>query len=80
MTFKQVTRLALWYSPFETFEGLVDLLCSHPLLEHILVCDVFWPDTPFLASTQNRLPACFRYLDLQREERIRTDIQGSILE
>jgi hypothetical protein len=26
MTFKQVTRLALWYSPFETFEGLVDLL------------------------------------------------------
>ena len=63
-SFLQVTELSLTYFSFDTFEGLVELLCSYPSLEHIYFGDVFWPEGPSLASTSKRLPACFRHLDL----------------
>jgi len=63
-SFLQVTKLSLTYFSFDKFEGLVELLCSYPSLEHIYFGDVFWPEGPSLASTSKRLPACFRHLDL----------------
>ena len=64
LSFKQVTQLALWYTTFDKFERLVDLLCSYPLLEHVCFGDVSWPGKNFLAPTSKRLSPFFRHLDL----------------
>ena len=61
ISFQQVTQLSFFKTPF-TFDSLVDLLCSYPLLEYIRFKE-FWPRKSWDSTTKS-LPASLRHLDL----------------
>ena len=61
ISFQQVTQLSFFKTSFDTFESLVDLLYSYPLLEHICFND--FPRKSWDSTTKS-LPASLRHLEL----------------